>query len=1092
MRKTRFTLAGQLAGLVAAVVGTSAKEAAAADLEVNTARTTPVVTSNANAGPGNVTVTTTGSITVTSGSAITVDSSHSVNIQAGGAINTNDVDNATGIHILGTGLTGTITQAGTINLLESFVLADGDTDGDIDGAWASGTGRTGILLDPGIFTGDITASGPIFIEGNNSYGIRLQGLLDGDLTKSSTLTVQGDNGVGVSIEGGVAGGVTGDVNIDGSVVVRGINSRAIVVNGPVTGVLRLDGTIIASGYHDLDRPVNPAVIAALDADDLLQGGPAVEINRGIGGGVHVVGFGVEDDVDDDDDGITEAAGDTDDDFQGVVQSFGIAPAIVIRPDASAPASVAISAAAGTGFALYNQGTIQSDGVYDTFAATTILVEGLGANTATLAGGIRNDGTITAQAYDADATGIRVGAGASALTIENRKTMQVISTSDLSTDAVGLQIDLGGTVNTVTNSGSFVTRVFGETGTATAIRDAAGTITTINNSGSIEAQVIATDDDVTDNIPPPAVTGQGIAIDLTGSGANVTLNQVADTPFLDGDPVVAPGVVDTVDDDVNSRPPVQIRGDIIFGGGSDIANLFAGSISGNLEFGANADFFNIDNGATYVGQLTDSGGDLTIVVTEGRLGLAGGTSNITTASFSADAELGVLLSPVPADTTVINASGGVSFAAGAVITPAVPAGLPSLGTNIFLTALGGVTVADPLNTLGTVDGEGVPYLYNIVLSQPNANQLQADYAIKNAAQLGFNANEGIALNPIIAALQQDAAASAAIASLDTAAEFEDAYEDLMPSFSSAAAELAATAVQQGQSATTNRLSATRLHDINDVSVWAQEIGYGLTRTPIAAGAEYTGHGFGLAAGIDGPLNNGGLFGLSFSFISSEVEEAGRPEGEIAASFGQVNAYLGTAMGPFDIDFVLGAGGGKLSSRRFVEIGPAFDALSEAEWWAYEGHGSARISAPLALGDFLVVTPLAAVTYVGMNEEGYTEEGGGVAIDYEVASAFSQRLWGDAGIEFAGRFRILGDTIFSPRLMLGYRANLINEAAERDIRFVSGGTPFTLTDDELDDGAPLVNLGFDASNGYSTVSIAYEGEFGEQIERHSINASVRFRF
>ena len=62
----------------------------------------------------------------------------------------------------------------------------------------------------------------------------------------------------------------------------------------------------------------------------------------------------------------------------------------------------------------------------------------------------------------------------------------------------------------------------------------------------------------------------------------------------------------------------------------------------------------------------------------------------------------------------------------------------------------------------------------------------------------------------------------------------------------------------------------------------------------------------------------------------------------------------------------------------------------------------------------------------------------------------------------------------------------------MRFASGGTDFTLMDEPLDEGAPIAGIGIDASNGYSTFSLSYEGEFGDQIERHSVNAAIRFRF
>jgi outer membrane autotransporter protein len=183
---------------------------------------------------------------------------------------------------------------------------------------------------------------------------------------------------------------------------------------------------------------------------------------------------------------------------------------------------------------------------------------------------------------------------------------------------------------------------------------------------------------------------------------------------------------------------------------------------------------------------------------------------------------------------------------------------------------------------------------------------------------------------------------------------------------------------------------------------------------------------------------------------------------------------------------------MQSRRFVEIGDDFEALAEADWWAFEGHASARASAPMALTDWFFVTPQAQLTYVALQESSYTEDGGGIGINYDVDAAFSQRLWADLGVEFSGRFGLTGESVLAPRIFVGYRANVLDEAGERTMRFVDGGSDFTLVDDEFGSGGALVGIGLDATNGYSTFSLGYEGEFSDQVERHSLNASIRFRF
>lgn len=1067
-----------LASLAAALAGAgAASNAQAADLTVSTTTTTPVVTSNANGGPGSVSVTSSGTITVTTGqSAITADSiSHDVS--NAGTLASNDANNTNAIHLLG-GNSGAITNSGTINLVESYVLTDTDNDGNFDGAFATGLNRNGILLSgPGTFTGNIVNSGTITIEGQNSAAIRLDSLLTGNLTSTGGLNLTGENSTAIAINGGVGSGVTGDVILRSSVVVRGQNSSGLQVNAPIGGQLRINGGWSVTGYHST---VVPSDQSTLDPEDLLAGGPAIGIHYSVAGGVTIEGIGVEDDVDDDGDGVTEAQGDTDDDNSATIVSSGPAPALLIQSDPSANLVLGpIASGPGVGYGLDIRGSVASAGIFNNISATTILLQGSAGATVSTANGILLDGAVTTTAVEADAYGVRVGAFATVPSILVRRVFVTSVGSESADTAYSFYFDPGATVNSFSNSSTITTSLFGETGNAVTITDRSNTLATINNSGSIIAQVVATDSDPTDNIPPPAVTGSAIAIDVSTSTIGVTVNQVADTPFTDDD---------TVDDDAAARPIVGIVGDILFGSGADNLNLLKGSITGNVSFGAGADAFVLDNGATYFGRMSDSGGDLTVNVVNGVMALNGGTLNLTSAHFGANAQLGVVLSTTPADTTVINASGTVTFDPGARVVPIVPTGLPVSGTQTFLTA---GSIVGGSNVTGAITADGVPYLYNLSIAQVG-NTLQAGYLLKTPTQLGLNRNQSIAFDPIIAAARLDPDVSLALSQLGTQYDFFNAYEDLLPTYSSAVTELAATAIQQMQSAASNRLNTTRINNIHDTSVWAQEIGYALDREPPDVnGQDFRGHGFGIAGGIDGPLDNGAMFGLALSFISSEMEEPGRPQGQIAASYGQFNAYLGTALGPIDLDFVGGLGVGKLSERRYVEIG-TFNALTTADWWSYEGHGAVRASAPMRVANWLVISPQVALTYIALQEQDYTESGGGAAIDYEADSQFSQRLWADVGFDFAARFQTQGRTIIQPHLYAGYRANAIDTASERTFRFVSTGTPFTLTDDKLGSGGPLVGIGIDATNGYSTFSLSYEGEFGDQVDRHSLNAAIRFRF
>lgn len=1080
MRKTGI----KLAGLAVALVGAAAVDTAeAGDVTISTATTTPLQTSQPAAPgdltPGDVTIAAGGSIAIQAGqSAITLNSNNDITSGGTTGLTGANQSNVRGINIVA-GFSGVVSNTGPISFIEDYSAADSDNDGDLDGEWAQGVDRIGILLSgAGAHTGNISNSGAIGIEGDNSYGIRLDSLLNGDLTNGGTINLVGDNGVGIAILGGAGAGVNGDVILNSATItVRGVNSRGLLVDAPITGELSIRSAISVSGFHVQSRPTD-AQLANADADDFLLSGAAVEIRRSIAGGVTLEGVGVEDDTDDDGDGVTETAGDTDDDTSSNIQVFSSAPALLI---AATPGENLVLGATSSGYGLHARGSIVAAGIFDGVEATAVRIQGSAANTTNTAAGVLNDNTIAASSFEADSFGIVIGQNAIVPTLMNRKNLSAQTTSEGLFDAYAVTFEAGAQAQTFTNSGFVVSQAFGEVSNAYGIVDRSNTLATINNTGTIRAQTIATDDNFDDDITPVA-TGAAVAIDVSTSSIGVTVNQTADVVFNDDD---------STDDDVSSRPFVRIEGDVLFGSGGDTLNLLTGAMVGDVDFGAGANALNLDNDATFLGRIANAGG-LTINVADGALAVNGGTTNFNSAHFGTDSLLTVLLSANASETTHLISSGTITFDPGATITPLIPTGLPLSGSSVFLTANGGLIGA--ANVERTVTGAGAPWIYNLAVARPvgDPNSLEARYLLKTSTELGLNPNEAAAFTPILDALRLNDEASQAMANLNSQSEFEAAYDDLLPTFTSGATELAATAIQQSQSAATNRLAATRLHNVDQTSVWVQEIGYGLTRTPANdIGTDFRGYGFGLAGGIDAPLDNGAIFGLAASFITSQIEEPGRPDGELSASFGQASAYLGSAFGPIDLDFVGGLGVGRMSSTRGIELG-ALNAATEADWWAYEGHGAVRASLPLALTDWFVVTPHAALTYLALNEQGFEEEGGGAAFDYEADSQLSQRLWADVGVEFSARWRLSGEGMVAPRLMLGYRTNVLDAEDERTYRFVSGGSSFTFADEGAGDGAPLIGLGIDATNGFSTFSLAYEGEFGDEIDRHSLNAAIRFRF
>ena len=148
-----------------------------AETVISTALTTPVLTSTGN---DDVRISSTGSVKPAGGAAVTIDSNDSVRNE--GTIQITGANNSTGI-LANTGLTANITNTGTITIDETFTATDSDSDGDLDGTFAQGTGRFGIhVLGGGTFTGTIANSGNITVEGNQSAGIAIDSTLAGNIS----------------------------------------------------------------------------------------------------------------------------------------------------------------------------------------------------------------------------------------------------------------------------------------------------------------------------------------------------------------------------------------------------------------------------------------------------------------------------------------------------------------------------------------------------------------------------------------------------------------------------------------------------------------------------------------------------------------------------------------------------------------------------------------------------------------------------------------------------------------------------------------------------------------------------------------------
>ncbi|MEO7027501.1 MAG: hypothetical protein ABI056_08105, partial [Caulobacteraceae bacterium] len=560
MKRVLFATAAAVAPLLLAAV-----EPAWAATEITTSTTTPVATATANNGaPDNVDIAVGGSINPTaSAAALTLNSNNTVSSE--GSISFSNVDNATGILVLG-GNTGSVNNTGAINIGETYVAPVNPLTGLAYGDWASGGNRYGIAVGgPGTFTGGITETGAITIQGNSSYGMLLDAPITGNLTmltvtpasgstaatvQNGSITVTGNDVIGLYVTNNA--GVGGNIRVTGTTA-RGINAQGVVIDGNVGGGVNISAGVSATGYRSTTRPSSPSISTQYTADQLEQGGAAVSIGANIAQGLIISAppFPTSTtNLDLDGDGVPDTLQGT-----GAVTSYGSAPALQIGAVGRSVELGPVNLSTG-GYGLVIQGSVSADGVYDPLItptlpsvvpATAIQIGIANGGPVTLDVGLHNSGSISANAYQADATAIHVGANATVPTLANDGTILATSTqvnsattptpvtigfgpatitipTPLPVNVTGVLIDSGANVPSLTNSKLIAATLTGAGGvggnSVSAIVDNSGSLVNVENTGSITATRNQT-------FVATPIMGATTAIDIShGTGAQTISQDLA--------------------------------------------------------------------------------------------------------------------------------------------------------------------------------------------------------------------------------------------------------------------------------------------------------------------------------------------------------------------------------------------------------------------------------------------------------------------------------------------------------------------------------------------------------------------------------------
>lgn len=1005
---------------------------------------------------------------------ITVDSNKGANNE--GAITSTDVDGSAGI-VVNSGVTGFVRTTGSISIIDSYTRTDTDSDGDLDGAFATGTGRYGIhVLAGGTFTGTGTAlttggppvailnaiGGSILVEGNSSYGILTESDIVGSVDSLGSIAMNGDNGGGLAVKGNV----TGDVRA-GAVTVRGLGSTGVTVDGDVGGKVNISGSVTTSGYSFTTRPAATS-ITALDADDIGQGGVALRVAGNVAGGVILSAPPTASTTvtDVDGDGVPDSSQGV-----GVVSSAGTSPAILLGSTTRDIVLGNVGTTTDTSYGFINQGQILANGVYDNFDAVAVVI-GAGKSVS-LTGGISMLGTasaLQAAAYEANATGVSLQSGASVAALRNDGTISsVVTTTNAADQSRALSVESGASLTSIQNSGNIVAAITGLTGITRAITDSSGTLSTINNTGVISAQ-IAPAQGVTGTI-----TGVTIAIDAASGTKGLAITQSQST--------------------VTDAAAPRITGDVYFGSGDDSLTVSAGSVVGALSFGAGADTLTISGANTVVaGSLRDDGlGGLAVAVNSGKLSLTNAEEiKGSTLNLGATSSLLVAASPT---TTTKDASNPFAVThlevADATIAGGAQIGLTLQGLLINPSKLTVISASNSMTStgaLGTTLLENAPYLYQVTSSvDTKAREVYLNVSRRSTTDMGFNRAETSAYDAIFNAIASDTGIQGALLAQTSQSGLTALYDQLLP--------------DQGQGVFTtldssinsvSRLVAERPDPETRAggdSLWLQEVN---ERTHRDAGQSLgsEGRALGIVGGYESLSPSAGAVGLTLAYYNVQDSDSAAAVNEnVIGSLVEGGVYYRFTPGNFR--FMARAAGGYAwfnSTRRFVYPGVVRQA--EASWTASFADASASAAYEARMGRYYA-RPDVSIDWVYVSEGAQTETGGGTGFNLAVDSRKSDRLTASAMLTLGAQY---GRTSWlRPEFRVGYRSILSGQVGATVARFTgTTGGPFTLLSDDTSGGWLLVGFSLKGGTELSYAALEGDAELRDGEQRYNIRIAGRALF
>ncbi|MGI9439433.1 MAG: autotransporter outer membrane beta-barrel domain-containing protein [Parvibaculales bacterium] len=1142
--------------------------------DITTDTTTPVTTDEAENSVSNAgTITIDGTPSDNSEAAILIDGTGE-DLSFDGTITIRDqdgdgadvtLDDAYGIRLDGTGnfITDILLQENARIFIDEIDIVD--TDSDDDDIVETPTAQTiatriGLSIENAL-TGNLIGErgSAIAIDGNGDdnhkvRGVSLEAALTGDVELGTLISIVGDKSVGVYI----GNTISGLYRQRGGVSVTGDNASAIIIDGAISKNFQLEAAATARGvaHTQSDAGVEESELDL--AAEKSQSGTAVKISANIGEGVLINGAVnrlVTDDERDDlatirEKRATDEAVTTDktDPYHydenrrtGSIISYGSAPALEIDGGASRITIGRVteylldttnddndeddaldifdnSSTFLFSHSFINRGTISALGHNDSVAATGVKI-----GNATLTGGILNMGSISATAYNENATAIDIGAAAqmgagTAAEFLNEGTISAQITSNAITKPAATKSAYAATAIKLSAGASL-------SGGAEFIN--AGTVTA-------QAQHLYTDE----NDETQSENGvNAIAFDFANYGGAIDLTQrlkVADS--LSNGRYQASGDTD-IDSQSAALLPLSITGDILFNNSNNILTVQAGEIVGNIYFGGGTDSLILSNTipdtddsddfvaptTIFRGSISKGAGTLNITIGDGAQlhfdGQAGNDPrsdpetpddfenlavNNLTANDGSELVFSIDTNELTDGAAILNV-GTLTLAGDYTITPII--GSVSTSEQSIKLIDASNDLSSYTATIGEHLGGNHPYIYDTSLTiddtDDNVHVVLANFAIKTAEELGLGQTESDTWAAVLAyfandEITDDDARNARAAALTFYTEKDDflaGYGSLLPHYGDGIMQQLASFNSAANNSIAQQMALVRAGTRNKDDGWIQQFGENFmldktdNRSAVSAG------GYGVSFGYDMPMAGLDIIGLFGQLAYTDVEEKNVASNEVKGENFSGGIYAAQDFGALQFELTAHFGTGQLESSRQVRFGTLGDVL-EGGWDVTTQGGSAKFIWPAQFGRIFWQAELST-EFFEVEQDAYSERdvfNSGLAM--RLGAANSSLTTTNFGIRGGTQFGDDDPIIITwrPNFYLGYKTISSYSPYEVRAQFADDtlNEHFTLKNyDEPEDRA-LLGFGLSARNDYFALEMRYSGSFGDDGDSHAGGLGVRLYF